>query len=106
MVVGALRSILAIPVLGGLASPVNAGSPVVLTSVSENVHVDRWSASGPAPGRRGWSVAKTVLHGGKQEGVDLVTVDNGRLTFTIVPTRGMSLHRARRSYWSRGPRRR
>jgi hypothetical protein len=94
MVVGALRPTLAIPVLLGLASPVDAGSPVVLTSVAENVHVDRWSASGPVPGRRGWSVAKSALHGGKQEGVDLIAVDNGRLTFTIVPTRGMSLHRA------------
>src|SRR5262249_12441487 len=31
------------------------------------------------------------LHGGKQEGVDLITVDNGKLTFTVIPTRGMSI---------------
>jgi hypothetical protein len=89
-----VRSTLVISALFGVASAVHAGSPVVLTSVAENIHVDRWSASGPAPGGGGWSITKAVLHGGKQEGVDLITVDNGRLSFTIVPTRGMSLHRA------------
>jgi hypothetical protein len=38
-----------------------------------------------------WSVTQTVLHGGRQEGVDLVTIDNGKLRITLIPTRGMSL---------------
>jgi hypothetical protein len=38
-----------------------------------------------------WSVSQTVLHGGRQEGVDLVTLDNGKLRITLIPTRGMSL---------------
>lgn len=38
-----------------------------------------------------WSVSKLTLHGGRQEGVAVVVVKNGRLTFTIVPTRGMSV---------------
>lgn len=42
-----------------------------------------------------WSVEKTVLRGGKQEGVDVVYVDNGRAEFTLVPTRGMSVWEAR-----------
>jgi hypothetical protein len=88
------RSTLMMSVLFSAASAVHAGPPTVLTSVAQNVHVDHWSASGPVPGGRGWSIVKTVLHGGKQEGVDLITVDNGRLSFTIVPTRGMSLLRA------------
>jgi hypothetical protein len=38
-----------------------------------------------------WSVTQTILHGGRQEGVDLVTIDNGKLRITLIPTRGMSL---------------
>jgi Domain of unknown function (DUF4432) len=33
------------------------------------------------------------LHGGKQDGVDLIVVDNGRMTITLVPTRGMGILR-------------
>ena len=38
-----------------------------------------------------WSVRKLTLHGGKQEGVEVIIVDNGKLSFTVVPTRGMSV---------------
>jgi len=38
-----------------------------------------------------WSVRKHVLHGGRQEGVEVIDVDNGELRFRIVPTRGMSM---------------
>jgi galactose mutarotase-like enzyme len=38
-----------------------------------------------------WSVRTTVLHGGKQEGVELITIDNGKLSITLIPTRGMSI---------------
>src|SRR6266850_5836308 len=38
-----------------------------------------------------WFVRKTTLVGGKQEGVDLITVNNGKLEFTVIPTRGMSV---------------
>jgi hypothetical protein len=38
-----------------------------------------------------WRVHKRTLRGGKQEGVDVITVDNGKLTFTVIPTRGMSI---------------
>src|SRR3712207_8795510 len=38
-----------------------------------------------------WQVKSQTLHGGKQEGVEIITVDNGRLRFTVVPTRGMSV---------------
>jgi Domain of unknown function (DUF4432) len=32
-----------------------------------------------------------TLHGGKQEGVEVVVVDNGKLQFTVIPTRGMGV---------------
>ncbi len=65
-----------------------------LTSVSRNIHLDNWQVSHSdfndkfsAP----WSVRKYTLHGGKQEGVDVIVVDNGRLSFAVVPTRGMNV---------------
>lgn len=42
-----------------------------------------------------FSVRQYVLHGGKQEGVSLIEVDNGHLVFTVIPTRGMSILKAR-----------
>ena len=67
----------------------------VLTSATDNVRAAgewRISSAGfsydtPAP----WSVTRRTLHGGKQEGVELVTVDNGLLQITVIPTRGMSV---------------
>jgi hypothetical protein len=38
-----------------------------------------------------WSVRKAVLHGGKQEGVDIIYVNNGRLSFKVIPSRGMNI---------------
>ena len=38
-----------------------------------------------------WSVTKTILEGGKQEGVELLTLDNGKLKITVIPTRGMGI---------------
>ncbi len=59
-----------------------------------NRNVESWEASGrevtpscPAD----WSVKKFRLHGGKQEGVDVIAVDNGKLVLTVVPTRGMGI---------------
>jgi hypothetical protein len=66
----------------------------VLTSVEQNIDVESWQIgareTGVAPGVP-WSVRRQRLHGGKQEGVDLIVIDNGRLQITIVPTRGMGI---------------
>ena len=66
----------------------------ILTSVSRNIHLDAWQIThrdfdfkSAAP----WSVQKYTLRGGKQEGVDVIVVNNGRLSFVVVPTRGMSV---------------
>ena len=66
----------------------------VLASASRNVSVETWEASSrtitpnsPAP----WSVRKFKLHGGKQEGVDVIVVDNGKLQVAVCPTRGMGV---------------
>lgn len=41
-----------------------------------------------------WKIEKRTLHGGLSEGVDEIRVNNGRLTFSIIPTRGMGLWKA------------
>jgi hypothetical protein len=38
-----------------------------------------------------WSVRSTHLQGGRQEGVQVVYLNNGKLTIAIVPTRGMGI---------------
>jgi Domain of unknown function (DUF4432) len=38
-----------------------------------------------------WSVRLVTLHGGKQEGVELVVIDNGAMTINLVITRGMGI---------------
>ena len=67
-----------------------------LTSVARNVHLDSWQITNSnidLKTRAQWSVRKYTLHGGKQEGVDVIVVNNGKLTFTVVPTRGMNVLR-------------
>ena len=38
-----------------------------------------------------WHVNKRTLHGGKQEGSELIEICNGKTTLVVIPTRGMSL---------------
>jgi hypothetical protein len=58
------------------------------------MHLDSWGiehADLSLDTTAAWSINKRTLHGGKQEGVDVIEVDNGRLRFVVVPTRGMSI---------------
>ncbi|MGB0745265.1 MAG: DUF4432 family protein, partial [Opitutales bacterium] len=41
-----------------------------------------------------WSVLSYTLHGGVQEGVQVVEVNNGKLHFAVLPTRGMGIWKA------------
>ncbi len=70
------------------------GTRYVLTSVERNIDVGDWQIgareTAVAPDVP-WSVRRQRLHGGKQDGVDLVVIDNGRMTITLVPTRGMGI---------------
>ena len=79
-------------------SAIQAAEPyrVVLTDVEENVYketVEIKSSEVTPKSPAAWSVRKYVLHGGRQEGVEIIEVDNGKLRFTVVPTRGMSIYR-------------
>ena len=86
-----------------LATPIDAvaqapeSAPVyryVLTSAKANVATEAFAISQrdlPELKTGAWSVRKTALHGGKQEGAELITIDNGKLRIALVPTRGMSI---------------
>ena len=50
------------------------------------------SSSDAAPGcPTPWSATQTRLHGGKQEGVDLITLYTGAMVIRVIPTRGMGI---------------
>ena len=69
----------------------------LLTDLSQDTWVEHFAHHSADPGSAGsppWSVTKRVLRGGRRDGVDLIRVDNGALSFDVVPTRGMGLHSA------------
>src|ERR1700722_4263755 len=65
-----------------------------LTDVAHDLWVDAFSitaaelgSTSPTP----WGVTKRTLRGGRRDGVDLIQVDNGVLSFSVLPTRGMGI---------------
>jgi uncharacterized protein DUF4432 len=80
-----------------VSAPASAREFVLTDSATASREGD-WSISntqlgitaGPA-----FSINKRTLHGGKQEGVELIEVANGRLTFSVIPTRGMNVFRVK-----------
>lgn len=87
----------AIAVLLAAAVPAAAKEFVLIDSEASSREAD-WSitgkqlgvATGPA-----FSISKRTLHGGKQEGSELIEVNNGKMTFWVVPTRGMNVLRVK-----------
>lgn len=47
--------------------------------------------SHPIGGTHSWSVQTRTLRGGKQDGVDVVEINNGKLSFSVILTRGMGI---------------
>lgn len=68
----------------------------VLTDTSKRVYVENCAIGPNLPGYENtgnWSVNKTRLKGGLSDGVDVIEVNNGRMSFSIIPTRGMGFWR-------------
>lgn len=69
----------------------------VLTDVAASIWQDVYSLTaedGPAlKGSTGWSISKRTMRGGASEGVDVVELNNGELSISLLPTRGMGLWR-------------
>ena len=72
---------------------------IVLTDATGNVSVKEWSIRSQETGTSSdgprWSVTKRLLSGGRQEGVEVIEVDNGLMKFMVVPTRGLHLWAAK-----------
>ncbi len=67
-----------------------------LTDVHGDIWLDGFAVGNETlrlPTAHDWSIRKRTLHGGLRDGVDVVEVHNGALSFTILPTRGMGLWR-------------
>lgn len=67
----------------------------VLTDSKSNISVNSWRITsgdlGSGDGK--WTIQKHTLTGGRQEGVEVIDVDNGAMKFTVVVTRGFSVWR-------------
>jgi hypothetical protein len=90
-----LRTILSILLLASLASTAFA-QPYRKTLISANANVNLGNtvvdSLSITPGAKApWSVTLKTLKGGKQEGVQLLTLANGKMNITLIPTRGMGI---------------
>ena len=72
---------------------------IVLTDADSGIHLDHGEL-GPGgllnlEGATNWSVRWRTLRGGVSEGVDVVELNNGQLSLSILPTRGMGIWKGR-----------
>src|SRR6201996_2972694 len=93
-----MRHILAAIAICGFCAQAQAADEhsKVLTDIAANLATANWRVTSAqwAKGGPAWSVELKTLHGGRQEGVQVIEVDNGALSFTIVPTRGFEVWKA------------
>src|SRR5208282_1705776 len=95
LVVTILIGLLAITPLGWANEPYRQ----VLISADRNMNVDPFLTGQDAIVSRyavpdcptPWSVRKFRYFGGKQEQVNVVWIDNGKLQIGVIPTRGMGI---------------
>jgi Domain of unknown function (DUF4432) len=68
----------------------------VITDAENGVSLREWTLEpheiAGASGK--WSVRKKTLSGGRQEGTEVIYVDNGLLRFSVVPSRGFNIWEA------------
>jgi hypothetical protein len=80
-------------------TPQPTDDSIVLTDATRNLSVKEWSIRSQETGTSSdgprWSVTKRLLSGGRQEGVEVIEVDNGLMKFMVVPTRGLHLWAAK-----------
>ena len=91
-----MRQIVAALAICGLSSSAWAAGEHsrVLIDSAANLATADWKTGAAEWGGKDWSVALRTLHGGRQEGVQVIDVNNGAMTFTIVPTRGFEVWKA------------
>ena len=67
----------------------------VLSDATTGSDVGDWKVSSESLGiqsKTPFTLEKRRLHGGKQEGVDVLLINNGVMEITLVPTRGMGIY--------------
>ena len=63
-----------------------------LLDEENGIYIEKWSiSSSELKVGENWRIEKRRLYGGVSDGVDIITVDNGQLSFIVVPTRGMGI---------------
>src|SRR5690242_19668440 len=65
-----------------------------LISADRGINIETWqitSAEVTPDCPVHWALHKYALHGGKQEGVDLIVVNSGKVRITVCPTRGLGI---------------
>ncbi|MFT5494742.1 MAG: hypothetical protein ACI9TH_000133 [Kiritimatiellia bacterium] len=72
--------------LSTLALAVSADTHVI-SSVAQNMNHENRLIEG-----KGWSVHVETLKGGRSEGCQLITINNGTLVIRVIPTRGMGIY--------------
>ena len=66
-----------------------------LFDAEQGVYQDFFEFSETLSGAFPVKITKRRLSGGVSDGVDIIEIENGRLSLTILPTRGMGIHRGR-----------
>ncbi|HWA97414.1 MAG TPA: DUF4432 family protein, partial [Pirellulales bacterium] len=65
-----------------------------LGDIDRDIWLDEFHVTAAEVGHEGnYSITKRTLRGGLREGVEVIDVNNGRLRFRVLPTRGMGLWR-------------
>lgn len=70
----------------------------VLTDTASQTEIGTWSITNRDLGLKSapaFSVTKTTLHGGRQEGSTLIRIQTPNLELSVIPTRGMGLYEAK-----------
>src|SRR5712691_1986856 len=68
----------------------------VLTDVVNDVWLDSFTVGNEnlrLATPHDWSIRKRTLRGGLRDGIDLIEVHNGALSYSVLPTRGMGIWR-------------
>lgn len=89
-----LRSGFVLVCLALATTAADAAEPISVSVTRDSETIDLLARLRPnvrAKVPDGITVRQMTLHGGKSEGVELVTINNGKLSITVVPTRGMSV---------------
>ncbi|MDR1934906.1 MAG: aldose 1-epimerase family protein [Candidatus Accumulibacter sp.] len=83
----------ALPVWGLMASTA-AAKDFVLTDTEKGIKLGDWSITSAqlkAQVKTPFSVSNKVLHGGKQEGSEVITISSGDFVIKLSPSRGMGI---------------